>query len=311
LCGRVGIIDRFPDHMHEGSVVEGQAVDLNSPLNIPGFGGVEFPLVQPQVATSLLDGASTPALGVQPSPEVIAYGWTTNWDNVPRRFPLLAVYDGEPAKVGRVVVDSTWHHWFSLNLVGLHDGNPAVYRGMQNYYRNVALWLATPQQRQSMLIAATWGVIVGKQPGAMDRVMGVWELGRRVVDVIGRTAPQCLVTEFADAFLRDVRTILPSAPERAEETPVVAPIQALANQAIVGGIALELLDDAHDVILHGIHGEASDIDPERIGARARTGVRAGIAALRRELTAAAGQLATIAEHLPNDPDPPDQAQAPG
>jgi hypothetical protein len=174
---------------------------------------------------------------------------------------------------------------------------------MQDYYRNVALWLATPQQRASMLRWAIWGVLVGLHPGALDRVMGIWELGRRVVDVIGRTAPQCLVEELVEVFMPDLSTVLPSAPESDQETPVVAPIRAMVNQAIVGGIAFELLEDAHEVMLERIHGQTPDIDAERLRGKAAVGANAGLAALRRELLKGADQLASVAAYLPERPEP--------
>ena len=60
-----------------------------------------------------------------------------------KRFPVIGAYDGDDVGIGRVVVDSTWHHWFSYNLHGFREENPSVYEGMQVYYRNVGLWLTT------------------------------------------------------------------------------------------------------------------------------------------------------------------------
>ena len=37
-----------------------------------------------------------------------------------------------------------WHHWMSENLVGFEADNPGMMTLMAAYYRNVALWLATP-----------------------------------------------------------------------------------------------------------------------------------------------------------------------
>jgi hypothetical protein len=170
LCGRNGVIDRFPDHMHEGAVIEDDQVRLDEPLGIPGFDGEEFPFVEPVVGGAAALASDT--FGVRPRPQVIAHGLTTNLDGSARRFALIGVYDGDPVGIGRVVVESTWHHWFSMNLVGFQEQVPGLYTGMQTYYRNVALWLSTPAQRASMLFAAIWGVLVGKHPGAFDSVMG-------------------------------------------------------------------------------------------------------------------------------------------
>ena len=70
---------------------------------------------------------------------------------------LIGVYDGDPAKIGRVVVDSTLAPLVQHEPGRTPRPNPGVYKGMQDYYRNVGLWLATPEQRAAMLFAATWG----------------------------------------------------------------------------------------------------------------------------------------------------------
>ena len=36
----------------------------------------------------------------------------------PKRFGAIGAYNGHCVKIGRVVVDSTWHHWFDVNLNG-------------------------------------------------------------------------------------------------------------------------------------------------------------------------------------------------
>jgi hypothetical protein len=103
LCGRFGILDTFPDHMHEGEVVADEDVDLQLPLGIPGYERPEYPIVGPHP-------------GFRAAPRVIAHGLTTNPPT--KLFPLIGVYDGDRVRIGRVVVDSTWHHWFSMNLQG-------------------------------------------------------------------------------------------------------------------------------------------------------------------------------------------------
>jgi hypothetical protein len=147
LCTPDGVIEHFPDHPHEGEVMPDDEVPLDQPLGINGYSGTEYP--------GLPNG---------PRPRIIAHGRTTHLQNkrdkdsvLEKRFGLIGVYDGQAAGVGRVVVDSTWHHWFTGNLVGFQEKNPPMYTQMRHYYRNVALWLATPAQRAEMLMSATWG----------------------------------------------------------------------------------------------------------------------------------------------------------
>ena len=42
LCARDGVIDKFPDHMHEGEVIIDDAVQLDQPLGIPGYAGADI-----------------------------------------------------------------------------------------------------------------------------------------------------------------------------------------------------------------------------------------------------------------------------
>lgn len=296
LCGRAGPIDRFPDHMHEGSVIEDSDVPLKQPLAIPGYDGVEFPVVEP-----VLQGVtafSPEVFGVQPRPQVIAHALTRDLESEARRFAVVGVYDGEAVKVGRVVVDSTWHHWFSMNLIGFQAEVPSIFAGMQDYYRNVGLWLATPQQRAAMLILATWGVLVGKHPGAFDRAMGIWDLGERVVDAIGRTAPQCIVNEFSTTFLplRESQS-----PTSAQESAAIGgrrparlkPSVALTNEAIVGGMAFELLELAHQHIRERALGRPTEVDGPEILRRGMQGVRTGIRELVATLNESCARVAKL------------------
>jgi hypothetical protein len=79
LCGRNGVIDHFPDHMHEGGLFEDDEVRLNDPLNIPGYARAEYPLVRPDIALSAVPtAADAETFGIRPRPEVIAYGLTTH-----------------------------------------------------------------------------------------------------------------------------------------------------------------------------------------------------------------------------------------
>jgi hypothetical protein len=286
LCGEHGVIDRFPDHMHEGEVIEDEDIILDKPLEIPGFAGAEYPPF-----------AVPGSVGPGPRPHVIAHGRTTNADAFPRRFGLIGVYDGDGARVGRVVVDSTWHHWFSYNLHGLRAQEPVVYRGMQNYYRNVALWLTTPEQRASMLFASIWGVLVGSQPGAFSRVLDVWEFGNRALDVIGRTASQCLIFELVTTFLpTGSRAVATRTHRNKLRVPLGTPA-ATVSQAIVGGISKELFEPAYHHILARAAGRHTVLDKDAIRRHGLAGVGAGQHALIDVLADGASDLTALHDLL--------------
>jgi hypothetical protein len=282
LCAPSGIIDKFPDHMHEGEVIEDGDVELDRPLGIPGFEGVEYPTAD----------------GERPRPHVVAHGWTTqqpldlvafrrleNRDFIfgtRRRYPLIGAYDGDPVGIGRVVVDSTWHHWFSLNLDGFRTANRPVYELMQAYYRNVGLWLATPGQRAAMLFAATWGAIVS-DPMAFPLALrqNLWKVGEKALDVIGRTATQCTLIDWTVPWL-DLKAmeaffVPPDLPE-SEPCPSCLPTDLLVR-AMVGGIGTGILETAveyHDALLRG---NRPRLDPDTISRNAAQGAEDGHRAL--------------------------------
>jgi hypothetical protein len=288
LCGKEGVIDHFPDHMHEGSLYEDDEVHLTDPL-LPGSTEAEYPPYRPVVLAAAIPGSSLgggESFELRPAPEIIAHGMTTNIDATPRRFAMVGVYDGDPVNVGRVVVESTWHHWFSLNLVPLRNGAPATYRQMQSYYRNVGLWLASPAKRASMLFWATWGVLVGSQPGLFGTSLGVWGMGSRVVDVLGRAAPQCFWSDLVSIFLP---TQVLTAESRRESPPwdsVLRPPAEMVTEAVVGGIALGMYELAQHHIIERAHGRAPRIEPDDVWERGINGLRKGTEELQATLAIA-------------------------
>jgi len=162
LCSRAGGITEFPDHMHEGEVVVPGVVDAKMTL-----GGKTF------------DEYPQDLNGVRVTPEVVAWGWTTGradpevmhgihvgdpQASAARWTGTIGAYDGHRVKVGRVVVHSTWHHFFDINLIGdnaanrpgFSDPRAALWRQgftasangqrilaqIDQYYRNIVHWLS-------------------------------------------------------------------------------------------------------------------------------------------------------------------------
>jgi hypothetical protein len=148
-----GPINVMPDHPHEGMCFDTAPgsfeVDISSTT--------EYPTKD----------------GIRPLPQVIAYGhtladppyWHEKRSNHPgvampaKRFPMISVYDGQRIGYGRVVVDSTWHHWMGMNIDALESAATAPnapaqavanWEKIRAYYVNIAVWLATAQQRNCM-----------------------------------------------------------------------------------------------------------------------------------------------------------------
>jgi hypothetical protein len=321
LCGPYGVIDRFPDHMHEGSLFENHEVRLDDPLGIPGYDGAEYPVVEPEILAAMV-GGEPETFGLGPRPEIVAHALTTNpeplrvtgvggvlmartLDVLPfgKRFAVVGAYDGDPARIGRVVVDSTWHHWFSMNLIGFQAKAPMLYRGMQSYYRNVALWLARPQQRAGMLFAATWGIAVGKYPGAFDKVMGIWENGARALDAIGRTASRCIVSELIATVLEP--SVAMTDDDRPEEDLATSPtLGTIVDQAVIGGIMYGQLDAARRHVIERAQGRTTAVDPGVVRKSGLAGVDYGLREIASTLSREAQELARLSEHLARNVEQP-------
>lgn len=128
------IIEVFPDHPHEGECVE--PTSLTGTFEIDGQTFPEFPQV-----------SGTP----RPEPEIIAKsmsaggGYPGKSEVTPREFGAICVYDGHEADVGRVVTDSTWHHFHNLNVAPL---NPDAKGKVKTYFRNIAEWLMPENVRR-------------------------------------------------------------------------------------------------------------------------------------------------------------------
>lgn len=143
LCHpELGPIDVMPDHAHEGLCVPNPSLTANKKFK----GELEYP--------DALDG------GPKPKPEIIAYGsnlsgdeWRftkdrTNEDeeNMPARSnnPMISVYDGHRAGVGRVATDSTWHHWMDININEIRAADNDDWEKVSRYFINLAIWLNPP-----------------------------------------------------------------------------------------------------------------------------------------------------------------------
>jgi hypothetical protein len=319
-----GVITKFPDHMHEGQVIDDDDVALDQPLDIAGYDGVEYPFQElAPISTGTFESARRVLPLQRPRPHVVAYGRTTqpigpavslpgssdatffghsaSWTSA-RRIGLIGAYDGDGVGIGRVVVDSTWHHWFSLNLQGFRDNNPAVYEGMQAYYRNVGLWLATRAQRRSMVVAAVWGVVASDPMAFPTEMSGSpWELGERVLGIIRRTTSQSTLADMVKTFFGHGGDDLFSVPDdvRASEPCSSCVPLDLALRSMVGGIAAALLEPASDY--HGArHGGRRLLDPDSIARRAAEGAERGREALIATVRSSSIAVDKVAARLDDD-----------
>ncbi len=175
MCGRMGRIDVFPDHPHEGEC-------RLPPDMTQSFGGAEeYP---------------ADSDGVRVEPEVVAWGRvragnTTrstgpNGMKVPtiaQTFGVVCAYNGHRAGKGRVVCDSTWHHFVNVNLIGVLEGGGfdefsiagehtskhngflsspsglAALSKIKNYYTNIGVWISPSAKHACFHLHAWWEII--------------------------------------------------------------------------------------------------------------------------------------------------------
>jgi len=163
LCGQAGAIKVLPDHMHEGEccvppldlpmVLSCPALDL--PVqDFPDQGGVK---PMPQLV------ARSQAVGRHTTIKIIGGVRIEDVPVEPIPFIAIAAYDGHPINRGRVVVDSSFHHFVNVNLTGFANGDKSVpnqglyaYEEIKSYFRNIGVWLAPKDVQRSIFIRALW-----------------------------------------------------------------------------------------------------------------------------------------------------------
>jgi len=177
LQGSGGPIFAFADHMHEGEVI--LPYEYNRVFDYAGQKFEEYPSgphgqVKPQIiAWSSTNGAAS----VVPPSEM---GVHVGDDSISpfNFFAAIGAYDGSIAGVGRVVVESTFHHCLDINLIGdpqAPAGDPKrqgflaspqgqiILSGIEDYYNNIVSWLAPPHFAPKKWVGAVVHAI-GIQP---------------------------------------------------------------------------------------------------------------------------------------------------
>lgn len=292
MCTPYGPIQHFPDHMHEGEVVPEDLVDLDRDVGIPGYDKPEYP---PAVPEFLPFGTTEGTRSPRPRPQVIAYGRTTNpilpggplesRENALyrfvslgfKRFGLVSVYDGARANVGRVVCDSTWHHWFSYNLDAIATAGNTDFAKMAWYYRNVALWLASAEKRREIALYAVWTVQTVLSPMAFAGRRTVWEMGERATELLNSWLSPCWIGELVAAQF-DASSLYLAA--RVHDSPGDGPSwgglpEAVIHRAVLGSLCLALAPLAGEVQRRQLLENDVKVDErevKRAAARARSEV---------------------------------------
>ena len=217
LCGRNGRIDVFPDHPHEGEVRGPVPAELTQKIG-------------------QVDEYPPDTSGQRVVPEVVAWGrvragnTTRGGGKIPtvaHTFGVVSAYDGHRAAgKGRVVCDSTWHHFVNVNLIGIveggifdefavpgesptkHDGFLSTPSGLaalnkiKNYYTNIGIWISPPTKHSCFHRLTWWEIVYAERlveatltsPDiSLERIPAatLMHIGIHARDVFGRRAGQC------------------------------------------------------------------------------------------------------------------------
>lgn len=256
LCGKDGPINILPDHPHEGEVVV--PTDLTDNPTHGSYTAPEYP-----------DYSGSPL-----APEIIAWARVQDdhglnpsnfkGDANSKEFGAIGAYNGHCVDVGRVVVDSTWHHWFDVNLTGrmelftdnpgnIETGDPRKYQGfndtpqgqaalerIRNYFRNVAIWLSPTAKLRCMALRASWNSLY-RYPLHADLTakMPIWVIGHHAIDVLGKYAGQCNVIRWWPIIFERIPLERLLDPDNLK-----VPVESIhmLDEFIMGGILQAMLD---------------------------------------------------------------------
>jgi hypothetical protein len=182
FCGRDSPITVFPDHMHEGHI--------------------QLPVTYPAEIWP------TGPNGQQPRPEVIARGTDKATGEI---YDIVIAYDGSSAGAGRIVSDSTWHHYFNVNLKGFSPGG-FVQSELAQYYANLAVWLSPPAKRHQMACWLFWKLL--HTPAvAMTASNSRLNLGKVAYDVVRRKLGPCVVRDVFELTSKTAPALVEPPPE--------------------------------------------------------------------------------------------------
>lgn len=213
-------IDILPDHMHEGAVDDKLNKDSDESKKVEELIGKEWPEVN----------------GKTQEPVIIAYGFDKR-SLPPTRGAVVAVYDGDPVSVGRIVADSSWHHYINENLRRLADsGDDSDLDLMAQFYSNLVVWLAPLEIRKEMAHAMfNW---LATHPDVEEEIgNSTTRIGAVGLYYLSKFATQCQVNEL-------IQAVSPSTPQDADGMPLMFPSERdgathLPSQELVLGSVVE------------------------------------------------------------------------
>jgi hypothetical protein len=254
-------LDVMPDHPHESV-----CYPVSSAATLGGtyaLAGQNFPEFQPSAADPAQRvGAQIVAHAVSGGRAISAGGF---WKPPvrPRMFGIVSAYDGRQAqpyagktqRPGRIVCDSTWHHYVNINLDGTQSGRTGLGTGsgaafvpspdlekIYAYYRNIVAWL---QPANRVWCNIFWDLAaVRLHPTLLEELMDAERLaGWKEWAGVGADARALLTAAYGSGYVRDQVTSL------LQSEAATAP---LGDMLASGALAATVLDA--DALIDGVLG---------------------------------------------------------
>jgi len=218
-----GALAVMADHMHEGMTIDLTDFDPSS-----GTASQTYTHVDLETQASSTISEYPPVSGVtQAFPQILATVKTTGGHSTPSTelvhvgsldetipsvtYGAVSAYDGSEGGIGRIVVQSTFHHFFDINIIGdpaatdpeMQAGftSSPVLTQLQTYWLNLVTWLANPATAAPLLMAAVdrarRSVSVRKavSPGVAAHGAAVHDLGVVVTRLVDRHLPAPLLRD--------------------------------------------------------------------------------------------------------------------
>jgi hypothetical protein len=316
-----GLITKFPDHMHEGEVtvpweglpdlvIGGQKIEeypslfriSPTPGPITNFVINERPVV---IATgTTLGGHPTPTEGLD---------WQqfqgSDDESIGRTFSAICVYDGLRVGVGRVLTQSSFHHFIDLNLtgdgLGVGDkqlgfqtvGGERVLEGLQRYFCNVGFWLAEQTHWYPAVIyyvsqLAWWRKLIDPGGPVEQQPERILEYGTLMRQALARYISDDMSVDFVRTIMErsGLSGLLPDRPWQGRTANAGLRSYGRIVEAALGGAAMELMAADARASLH-------DAQRTEIRKIALEGLHTGLRALGGLLIVEAEAQANRAQQL--------------
>jgi hypothetical protein len=239
------VLEVFPDHPHEGECVLPKALSGTFSLNgkdVPEWPKTFFLPPRPEMAAYSMSHG-----------DGFEFGETDKLGLTPKAFGAIAAYNGQRAGVGRVVTDSTWHHFVNINLDGTDSGQSALRPGgvdsedlvrIRQYYVNLATWLMPAKVRRCLFIAQTVAELA-RFPLREELQMAkplpfdadtAQAMGARLLDALRQHQPLWVADALADDALTDAVGDKQRAQlDDADAAPLLRDARRQMAEAAVGG----------------------------------------------------------------------------